>query len=69
MKEIIYTVAETSQLLRINKNAVYNLVRTGLLKAIRLGTIKIPAEELERFIRDNTGKDLSDLNNIKELEL
>ncbi|NFE74694.1 helix-turn-helix domain-containing protein [Clostridium botulinum] len=69
MKEIIYTVAETAQLLKVNKNSVYNLVRSGLIKAIKLGTIKIPAEELERFVRDNTGKDLSDLNDIRELEL
>ena len=69
MKEIIYTVAETAQLLKVNKNSVYNLVRSGLIKAIKLGTIKIPAEELERFVRDNTGKDLSDLNDIRELEI
>lgn len=65
----LLTVTETSKLLRVNRNKVYELIRTGHLKALKIGSLKISNVEVERFIQENTGKDLSDLENVKELEV
>lgn len=69
MSEVLYTVTEVSELLKINRNSVYNLIKVGVIKGLKLGSIKVTRAELLRFLEDNVGKDLSDLNNIKELEL
>lgn len=60
----VYTVRETATLLQVGINRVYELINSGALKVIRLGYIKVPAEELDNFIERYTGKDLSDPNNI-----
>lgn len=65
----LLTVTETSKLLKVNRNKVYELIRTGHLKALKIGSLKVPSVEVERFIQENTGKDLSDLENVKELEV
>lgn len=66
MKEYLYTIQEVSKLLKVNINAVYELINTGHLKAIKYGRIKVPAFEIEDFLRRNLGKDLSDLSNVVE---
>lgn len=67
MEDLLYTVAEVSKLLKVNVHAVYKLINKGHLRALKLGNLKIPKAELVRFINDNTGKDLSDLDNVTEL--
>lgn len=62
-----FTVAEVSLKLKINKTKVYELIDSGLIKATKLGSLKISSEELERFINWSIGKDLSNLKKIKEL--
>lgn len=69
MGDVLYTVTEVSELLKINRNSVYSLIKAGVIKGLKLGSIKVTRAELLRFLEDNVGKDLSDLNNIKELEL
>lgn len=66
-KEYLYTVEETAKLLKTNKNKVYDLIGAGYLRAIKLGRKKIPAFEIERFLNEHIGKDLSDLNNVADL--
>lgn len=61
----LYTVTEVSKLLKVNKNAVYDLIRNGYLKALKYGVVKIPSTEVDRFIEKWTGYDLSDLKNPK----
>lgn len=68
-REYLYTVEETSKILKVNKNMVYDLINKGHLKAIKLGRKKIPAFEIERFLRDYIGKDMSDLTNVVELKI
>lgn len=63
----LYTVTEVSKKLKVNKNYVYTLISKGLLKSVKLGKIKVPSVELEKFILDSIGKDFTDLDNIKEL--
>ena len=69
MREILYTVAETAKLLKTNPNYVYNLIRKGFLPALKLGSLKIREETLQDFLKLNEGKDLTDLENIKALEI
>lgn len=61
-KEIIevYTVGETAKKLKTNTNTVYKLIRERKLQALKLGRLKIPSFELERFLHDNLDEDLSE---------
>ncbi|GEA33622.1 helix-turn-helix domain-containing protein [Clostridium diolis] len=66
MDELL-TITEISKKLRLNKTDTYSLVNKGLLKATKLGSLKVAASELDRFINWSIGKDLSNLDNPKEL--
>ena len=48
-------------------NYIYELIRKGYLPAIKLGSLKVLKTTLERFLIQNEGKDLSDLNNIRKV--
>lgn len=63
----LFTVSEVSKLLKVNNTYVYKLIKTGYLKALKLGSLKVPDSELKRFIDFSIGKDFSDLDNIKDL--
>lgn len=65
----LYTVTEVSKLLKVNKNAVYDLIRNGYIKTLKYGVVKIPSTEVENFINKWTGYDLSDLKNPKQIEI
>lgn len=67
MEEYLYTVEEVAAILKVNKNTVYDLIRNGLLIALKLGRLKVTRTTLLKFLKDFDGKDLSDLDNIKEL--
>lgn len=67
MEEYLYTVEETAKILKVNTSTVYNLIKKKYLTALKLGRYKITKFELLRFLRDNNGKDLTDLDNVKEL--
>lgn len=54
------TVGETSKILKTNTNTVYKLIREGKLRALKLGRLKIPMFEIDRFLHDNLGEDLSE---------
>lgn len=62
----LFTVAEVAERLKINKNLVYELIKTGNLVGLKLGAIKVTSVELERFITEASGKDFSDLTHVKE---
>ncbi|MFU7517636.1 helix-turn-helix domain-containing protein [Clostridium sp. HCS.1] len=62
-----FTVAEVSQKLKVNKTKVYELINLGLIKATKLGSLKVSSVELERFISGSIGKDFSNLEKVKEL--
>lgn len=68
MQDYLYTVEEVATILKVNKNTVYDLIRNKLLVALKLGRLKITRTTLIEFLNDFNGKDLSDLDNIKELE-
>ncbi|MFR3820878.1 MULTISPECIES: helix-turn-helix domain-containing protein [Hungatella] len=47
----LYTVKETSEILKVNKGIVYNLIKSGELPHLVLGSIKVRGTDLERFIQ------------------
>jgi len=69
LEDYLLSVAETAKRLGVasNRNFVYELIEKGLLKSIKLKSLKIRNSEINRFLKWAEGKDLSDLNNIKEL--
>lgn len=67
MEDILYTVKEASKLLKTSPNYVYELVRKGMLPALKLGSFKIRKSTLLNFVEQNEGKDLTDLDNISDL--
>jgi excisionase family DNA binding protein len=64
----LFTVKEVAKKLRVNTNAVYELIKSGHLSALKLGMLKITSTELERFFKYSEGKDFTDLNKVKELQ-
>lgn len=69
MEDILYTVSETAKLLKSNTNYVYELIKQGFLPALKLGSFKIRKSSLNNFLREYEGQDLTDLKNIKKLEV
>ena len=68
-ERLIYTVSEVAKLLHSSPNYIYLLIEKGFLPAIKLGSIKVLKTSLEKFLIDNQGQDLSDIDNVKELSL
>jgi excisionase family DNA binding protein len=65
----VYTVKEVSQILKVNVHRVYDLIRCGMLPALKLGSLKVRKEALQKFLSDYEGYDLTDLQNIDKLDL
>ncbi len=66
-ERLIYTVQEVASVLHSSPNYIYDLINKGYLPAIKLGSLKVLKSTLERFLIQNEGKDLSDINNIRKL--
>ena len=66
-ERLIYTVQEVASILHSSPNYIYELIRKGYLPAIKLGSLKVLKTTFERFLIQNEGKDLSDLNNIRKV--
>lgn len=69
MEDILYTVKETSKILKTNTDYVYSLIKKGYLRCLKLGSYKIRKSTIDEFLAKYEGFDLSDLDNVKELEL
>lgn len=64
---MLYTVKEVSKILKSNQNYVYSLIKKGYLPALNLGSLKVRKVSLMQFLEKYDKKDLSNLNNIKDL--
>jgi len=51
MDELL-TVKEVSKLLKTNTNVVYELIKNNKLKALQLGSLKVRAATLQKFLAD-----------------
>jgi len=67
-EDIIYTVKEVAKLIKSNSDSVYELIRHGLLPALKLGNLKVRGVALEAFLEKYEGYDLSDLDNIVKMD-
>lgn len=56
-------------MLHSSPNYVYKLINNGYLPAIKLGSVKVLKSTLLKFLIENEGKDLSDINCIKKLDV
>ena len=66
-ERLIYTVQEVATILHSSPNYIHDLINKGYLPAIKLGSIKVIKTSLEKFLIQNEGNDLSEINNIKRL--
>ena len=66
-EKMIYTTHEVAKILHSSPNYIYELIKKGKLKAVKLKSLKIRKTALEEFLQENEGNDLSDLENIKRL--
>lgn len=65
--KLVYSAQEVAKILHSSPNYIYDLVRKGKLKALKLKSIKILKSTLENFLKQNEGNDLSDIDNIKRI--
>lgn len=62
-------VVDVAKLLKCNRSTIYQLIKKGHLVGLKLGRMKVSTIELEDFMRRNAGKDMTDLDRIKQLEV
>jgi excisionase family DNA binding protein len=68
MDEVLYTVPEVSKLIKSNTDYVYQLIKSGLLPVLKLGKYKIRRTALLEFLAKYEGKDLTNPNDIRNLD-
>lgn len=68
MEEMLYTVGEVARILKTNREYVYKLRDAGLLRFMKLGSLKCRKSTLEAFLEKYDGMDLTDPKNIKNLQ-
>jgi excisionase family DNA binding protein len=68
MDEILYTVPEVAKLIKSNADYVYQLIKSGLLPVLKLGKYKVRRTALLDFLAKYEGKDLTDPQDIRELD-
>ena len=66
-EKLIYTTHEVAKILHSSPNYIYELIKKGKLKAVKLKSLKIRKTALEEFLKENEGNDLSNLENIKRI--
>ncbi len=67
-EDMLYTVAEVAVLLKTNPNKVYDLIRSGKLPALKIGATKIRKVSFEKFLKDFDGYDVTDPEDVKEID-
>ena len=67
-EEMLYTVGEVAKILKTNVNYVYELRKAGLLRFMKLGSLKCRRSTLEAFLEKNDGKDLTAPYDIKDFD-
>ena len=65
----LYTVKDVSKILKVDVHKVYNLISSGVLPAMKLGSLKIRKKSLNEFLNTYDGMDLSNLKNVKKMHM
>ena len=68
MGDELYTVPEVAAILKTNKEMVYKLQKSGILRFMKLGRLKCRKSTLEAFLAKYDGYDITDPFVIKELK-
>lgn len=55
----LMTVQEAAERLSLTPNTIYELIDSGELKALKIRKLRISNAEINRFINENYGKDLT----------
>ena len=50
---MLLSVSAVAKALKVNRNFVYKLIKDGELEAVRIGSIKVKQEALNRYINNN----------------
>ena len=58
MEDILFTVKETAELLKVNVDTVHKLRKMGLLPFMKLGSYKIRKQALLNFLEKYEGKEI-----------
>jgi excisionase family DNA binding protein len=57
MNEMIYTIPEVAQYLKLSKSKVYHLVQTGQLPHIKIGkNVRVKESDLNKWLDGQSGK-------------
>lgn len=67
MEDMLYTVKEVAAILKTNVNYVYQLQRAGLLRFMKLGSLKCRKSTLEAFLAEYDGCDITDPFNVQKV--
>lgn len=68
LENMLYTVKECSKILKCSIPFVHQLRKAGLIRFMKLGSYKCRKEEIQRFLAEMEGKDVTDPFNVKELD-
>ena len=66
--DILYTVKEIAQILKVNVDYVHKLRKAGILPFIKLGQFKCRRSSLEKFLEEYEGKDITNPEYIRDLK-
>lgn len=67
-EELLYTISEIAEILKVNKNFVYTLTNAGHLKSIKLGCRKVTRKSLLEFLEKYDGLDFDKILACKPLK-
>lgn len=56
----LMTIPEAAERLSLTPNTVYDLINSGQLQALKVRKLRISNSEINRFIKSNDGKDLTE---------
>lgn len=48
---MLFTVSEVAKLLKVNRNFIYDLIKNGELEAVRVGSIKVTKDALNKYLQ------------------
>ena len=57
--QVLYTISEVAELLKVNKNTVYQLIRCGYLRSIKFGCRKVTRKAISDFLDQYDGTELT----------
>ena len=67
-EDLVYTITEIADMLKVNKNYVYTLINKGLLRSTKLGCRKVTRKALLEFLDKNDGLDFDEILAAKPSE-